>query len=129
MPPRYDADHDAKQCAVRNDTVCPACQNRVAFIGKRGAKGAWNKPCQGPIKPDPTGSGRLRSSYGGKKIGLPDLNTTEPEEPELRPHTPEPEYEPRLQHPCSVAEPALQAEVETFDPQADTDEAQMDMSL
>ena len=104
--PRYDADYDAVQCAVRNGLTCKACGNRIAFIGKRGEKGAWNKPCQGSVKPDPTGTGRRRSSYGGKHISASSLVTPETEEEDLRPLTPEPESE--LKAPTSAATPAPQ---------------------
>lgn len=59
--PRYDADYDAMQCSVRNGLVCRACANRIAFLGKRGEKGAWNKPCQGVNKPNPSGLGRRQA--------------------------------------------------------------------
>lgn len=92
--PRYDADYDAAQCSVRNVSACKACANRVAFIGKRGEKGAWNKPCQGSNKPDPAGIGRRRSSYGGNTISFSSLAVTETADDQLRPLTPEPESEP-----------------------------------
>ena len=90
--PRYDADYDAVQCSVRNGLACKACANRVAFVGRRGEKGAWNKPCQGAIKPDPTGTGRRRSSYGGNNTTVLVIPNTI--EDDLRPLTPEPESEP-----------------------------------
>lgn len=82
MGPRYDADYDAMQCVSRNGSACANCANRMSFIGRRGDKGAWNKPCKGAKRPDPDGSGRLRSSYGGSKVaqqqvysGLENLDT------------------------------------------------------
>lgn len=65
MGPRYDANHDALQCTSRNGTACANCANRIAFIGKRGEKGAWNKPCKGAKRPDPDGHNRKRCTYGG----------------------------------------------------------------
>ena len=88
--PRYDADYDAARCASRNGATCRACSNRIAFMGKRGEKGAWNKPCQGVNKPDPTGKGRKRSSYGGNKL---DVTAVTVSEDHIRPVTPEPENE------------------------------------
>lgn len=126
MAPRYDANYDAKQCVVRNGTACVACQNRVAFIGKRGAKGAWNKPCQGARKPDPTGTGRLRCSYGGKKIALQSLHDTEDD---MRPHTPEPEPEPRPQRPCSLVEPVTSFEQVTSEQQQHSDDDDIDVDM
>ena len=123
--PRYDADYDAVQCSVRNDSVCKACANRVAFMGKRGEKGAWNKPCQGAIKPDPTGAGRRRSSYGGSNISLLSLVVPEIAEDDLRPLTPEPESE--LKAP--TATPAPQ-NIDTGEPNHNvTDSSQTQLSL
>ena len=68
MGPRYDANHDALQCVHRNGTACANCANRIAFIGKRGEKGAWNKPCKGAKRPDPDGHNRKRCTYGGHQI-------------------------------------------------------------
>ena len=104
--PRYDADYDAAQCSVRNGLACKACANRVAFMGKRGEKGAWNKSCQGTIKPDPAGTGRRRSSYGGNNISVSSLILPETDEEDLRPLTPEPESE--VKAPALAATPAPQ---------------------
>lgn len=68
MGPRYDADYDALQCVVRNGSVCANCSNRIDFKGRRGDKGAWNKPCKGAKRPDPNGHGRIRCTYGGRKV-------------------------------------------------------------
>ena len=73
MGPRYDANYDALQCAARNGTACPNCANRIEFIGRRGEKGAWNKPCKGIKRPDLTGHGRKRCTYGGCKTRQHDL--------------------------------------------------------
>lgn len=68
MGPRYCADYDAMQCVKRNGIACANCQNRIQFQGRRGAKGAWNKPCKGAKRPDPDGLGRLRCTYGGTQV-------------------------------------------------------------
>ena len=131
MGPRYDADYDAQQCEVRNDKACAACSNRVAFLGKRGAKGAWNKPCQGPIKPDPSGEGRLRCSYGGKK--LQNLTAEPAAEPDadIRPHTPEPEFEHRALQPVVTAsnDPERLADQGQTTCQSESDDEREDMNV
>lgn len=126
MAPRYDADYDARQCIVRNSTACAACENRVAFIGRRGAKGAWNKPCQGAVKPSPTGTGRLRCSYGGNKVAVHTLNDAELD---MRPHTPEPEPEPRLERLGSLIEPVLPSEQVPAEQQQESDTEDLDMEI
>ena len=129
MAPRYDADYDARQCFVRNSVACAACVNRVAFIGRRGAKGAWNKPCQGAVKPDPAGTGRLRCSYGGNKIAVHALNDAELD---MRPHTPEPEPEPRprLERLDSLIQPMLRSEQAPAGQQeSDTEDIDMEIPL
>ena len=126
MAPRYDADYDARQCIVRNSIACAACVNRIAFIGRRGAKGAWNKPCQGAVKPDPAGTGRLRCSYGGNKTAVHALNDAELD---MRPRTPEPEPEPRLERPGSLIEPMLRSEQAPAEQQQECDAEDFDMEI
>ena len=123
--PRYDADYDALQCAVRNASACRACANRIAFMGKRGEKGAWNKACQGVNKPAANGKGRRRSSYGGSTTTLLSLDTPEAVDDDLRPLTPEPEPEPK----APTSTPTLQ-NVDTGDSIEDpTETPRSEMSL
>ena len=125
MAPRYDADYDARQCSVRNATACAACVNRIAFTGQRGAKGAWNKPCQGVTKPDAGGIGRLRCTYGGKKVSVQALSEVGATLFDLRPHTPQPEPEHRPRRPC-LGDPVVESEPEVSEEQC---EADMDVPL
>ena len=133
MAPRYDADYDAQQCEIRNEKACAACSNRVAFLGKRGAKGAWNKSCQGPIKPDPSGEGRLRCSYGGKKLSnlLADQEPAAESDADIRPHTPEPEFEHRAPQPAVTAsnDPEPLADLRQTTCQSDSDDELEDMNV
>lgn len=94
-------------------------------MGRRGEKGAWNKPCQGAIRPDPTGTGRRRSSYGGNNTTV--LVIPETAEDDLRPLTPEPESEPTA--PTSAATPAPQSVAAGHSTDDATDTAQTQMSL
>ena len=128
--PRYDADYDALQCSKRNGSACRACANRMAFLGKRGEKGAWNKPCQGTNKPDPSGKGRRRSSYGGQKVDMAALTASALTDDSIRPHTPEPESEPRPSFTVASDPDAILPTAELSQPSPDQAEASpADLSL